>query len=147
LHSNAPPVLALKCTPGACIQMHPLCLHSNAPPVLAFKCIPRCLHSNAPLVLHSNAPLVLALKCLYNINTLDRLCHDFRSVLTTGIDVEEPHGHTDDGGEHPVVQDLGGVEADEVEEDSAKEVQGNGDDRDASVNPQSRVVRETANGL
>ena len=45
------------------------------------------------------------------------------------------------------MQDLGGIEADEVEHDRAQEVQGNGDDRDAAINPQSRLIRQTADGL
>ena len=42
--------------------------------------------------------------------------------LTTGVVVKEEHRGPEDGAEHPVVQHPGGIDADQVEQDSPQEI-------------------------
>ena len=44
---------------------------------------------------------------------------------TTGIVVKEQDGCTQYGGKHPVVQDLGGIDADQIEQCTSEQVQNN----------------------
>ena len=67
--------------------------------------------------------------------------------LTTGVGVEEPNGGSDECSEHAVVEDSGGIDADQVEECCTQEVEEDGGEGDASIDPSPLAFRQVADGL